>query len=130
LTGTTPPTWIRIWRALHSQILFYRADGRTRFTVTLTIELAVGFGVRRAAFAAVGRAVQSLRLTCAPDILAWRIHPRDRDQKHTEMANAVVRSARFAVLFPDERLFRPIDTTSIAADAVAEHVVRLAAIRA
>lgn len=79
-----------VWRALHSQIAFHRGDGRTRFVVTLTLEMAVGFEARRPAFAAPGRTVHAFRLACAPDVLAGRIHARDRDQKRTEMANAVV----------------------------------------
>jgi len=58
-------------------------------------------------------------------VLAGRIHARDRDQKRTEMANAVVRSARFATLFPDARLFRSIDTGDLTPDAVACRVTSM-----
>ena len=118
-----------VWRALHGQLAFHSADGRTRFVITLTLELAIGFGARRAAFAAPGRMLHAFRLTCPPATLSRRIDARDRDQKTTEAANAIMQTSRFAALFPDDRLFCAIDTGEIDADAVAGLIARLAGLR-
>jgi hypothetical protein len=111
-----------VYRAVRSQIDFHRSEGRNNFVVTLALEMATMFEEVVAGF--VGAPIFAFRLLATLDVLAQRIDERGRPQKEQEKANAISQQRAFDRLFPDDRIFMPIDTTGLESEDVAGLIVR------
>ena len=113
-----------VYRAMVSQLAFHVADRRHRFVLTLTLEMARIFEVRRADVARFSPVAAAIRLTCAPDLLTERIRSRGRDQHLREIADARLQAAVFDTLFPSASVFTPINTSHRSPDMVAAMIMK------
>jgi hypothetical protein len=112
-----------VYRAIRSQISFHLGERRTRFVVTLTLEMAAIYSSNYDSFAAFGLPIYAFRLVASSDTLKNRIVGRDRIQKAEELDNALRQQADFDRLYPDEAIFSRIETDSLAACDVAQTIV-------
>jgi hypothetical protein len=113
-----------VYRALRNQIQFHVGEGRKRFVVTLTLEMAVLFQIHGSTFADLGLPMFAFRLYARPDVIDTRVMDRGRTQRAQEAANAILQQAEFERLFPDDAVFQRIDASDVAADAVANLIVQ------
>lgn len=111
-----------VYRAMSSQIGFHMNEGRKRFVLTLTLEMAAIFHPR---FLAVNESevVHGFRLFSRPDVIRARILGRDRHRKAEEASSAVHQLQEFERMFPDESTFARIDTSDLEATAVAGSIL-------
>jgi hypothetical protein len=127
----SPFSWKRaadvesVYRGIRSQIAFHLGEGRSRFVVTLTLEMAALFQDNYAAFAAFGLPICAFRLVASNDTIKARIIGRDRIQKAEELDNALRQQAEFDRLYAAETIFNRIETDGLDAHAVAGTIVRM-----
>jgi hypothetical protein len=113
-----------VYRALCNQIQFHVDEGRRRFVVTLTLEMAVSFQIHGSDFAELGLPMFAFRLFTRREINDKRVMDRGRTQRAQEAANAILQQTEFERLFPDDTMFQRIDTSDVAADAVANLILQ------
>ena len=113
-----------VYRALLSQIDFHYNEGRRRFVVTLTFEMAVLFPGNRHRFAAYNLPLHAFRLFCMPEVIKTRILARDRAQKNEELTNAISGLTEFDRLFPGDSIFSSIDASHVSSEAIADTILK------
>lgn len=116
-----------MYEQLIHNLSFQYDRGERDFVLTITPDMAVLFPNKRHMFERFGLPLYLFRFVCSPEELERRIPQRDRGevqirremQYHRESTELLDR------VFPDDTVFRRIDTTSIEEDAVAEKMCKM-----
>jgi hypothetical protein len=113
-----------VYRAIRSQMDFHIGEGRDRFVVTLTVEMAVLFRDQRTIFAGLPGPIHAVRLVASESVVRDRIAERGRIQKDEEARNSSRQRAEFDRLFPDGSNFEPLETTGLELREVAAAIAK------
>lgn len=111
-----------VFQGLALMIEFHLKQGRRHFVIPLTLEMAEYLKKYQHYFTQWQLPIHAFRLRCSEITLENRIRARNRIhwQKQQELEQAPIAQARFDILFPDNAIFRLIDTTQLTEDEVAK----------
>lgn len=119
-----------VYQALSLMIDFHIKRNETHFVITLTLQMAALFEQFKTYFTKHQLPVHAFRLRCIEHELERRIRSRDRIlwQKEEELNNMLKHQEDFDRLFPNDEIFKLIDTSTLSEREVAMMITSMASI--
>lgn len=114
-----------VFQALSLMIDFHIKQGNDNFVIPLTLEMALYLNKYKNYFSNNNLAIHAFRLRCKEHELQRRIRERDRNhwQKQEELNGMLEAQTTFDNQFPDNKIFKLIDTTELSEREVALEIV-------
>lgn len=102
-----------VYKALAVMVDFHIKRGEQNFVIPITLEMATLFQKYQTYFASFNLPIKAFRLRCSEQELERRVHERERIpwQKQQELGGIAKAQNDFDMLFPDDEIFKLIDTT-------------------
>lgn len=114
-----------VFQGLSLMIDFHLKNGNENFVVPLTMEMAFLFNNYKSYFLKFNLEIHAFRLRCNEQELERRIRGRDRIplQKEEELNGMLEAQASFDDQFPNNQIFKLIDTTKLSELEVAKEIL-------
>lgn len=114
-----------IFQALSLLIDFHLKQGNDNFVIPFTLEMAIHWNKYKHHLSNHNLAIFPFRLRCKEHELERRIRERDRNhwQKQEELNGMLKAQTIFDTQFPDNKIFKLIDTTELSEREVALEIL-------